>query len=231
MDSDKARSAPAPHARSAVELREIIQTERLGQPFLVWRSADGAQQIVSLEGRDRLTVGRRASNDVVLAGDGEVSRLHGELERLGEEWALSDDGLSHNGTYVNGDRISRKRRLSDGDTIRFGRTVVEYRHPSEGSTVLTSSAPFNAAVETLTETQRRILIALCRPYRRGQAFATPATNHQIASEVFLSVDAVKMHLRTLFRRFEIGKLPQNQKRARLVECAFQWGLVSQKDLD
>jgi pSer/pThr/pTyr-binding forkhead associated (FHA) protein len=231
MGTDEAQPVRAAYARSAVELRQIIQTERLGQPFLIWRSADGAQQIVSLEGRDRLTVGRRPSNDVVLEGDGEVSRLHGELERLGDEWAVSDDGLSHNGTYVNGIRISRKRRLGDGDTIRFGRTVVEYRCPSEGSSVLTSSAPFNAAVKSLTETQRRILIALCRPYRRGEAFATPATNHQIASEVFLSVDAVKMHLRTLFQRFEIGDLPQNQKRARLVECAFQWGLVSEKELE
>ena len=48
--------------------------------------------------------------------------------------------------------------------------------------------------------------------------------------MFLSVDAVKTHLRTLFQRFEIGDLPQNQKRARLVECAFQWGLVSERDL-
>jgi hypothetical protein len=44
------------------------------------------------------------------------------------------------------------------------------------------------------------------------------------------VDAVKTHLGTLFKRFEIADLPQNQKRARLVECSFQWGLVSEKDL-
>jgi len=165
-----------------------------------------------------------------LPGDDEVSRLHAELERLGDEWAVSDDGLSRNGTYVNGARISRKRRLRDGDTIRVGHVLIEYRCPGQGSTALTSAAAFNDVVETLTDTQRRILLALCRPYGQGDQFATPATNQQIASEVFLSVDAVKMHLRALFRRFEVGELPQNQKRARLVECAFEWGAVSEKDL-
>ena len=71
---------------------------------------------------------------------------------------------------------------------------------------------------------------LCRPFKDTAGFATPASNREIAQEVFLGVDAVKMHLRILFKRFQIGDLPQNQKRARLVECAFQWGLISERDL-
>ena len=81
----------------------------------------------------------------------------------------------------------------------------------------------------LTDTQRRVLVALCRPYRDGD-FATPATNQQIAEELFLSVDAVKMHLRTLFGKFALGDLPQNQKRARLAETALQSGAVSRHEL-
>jgi hypothetical protein len=45
-----------------------------------------------------------------------------------------------------------------------------------------------------------VLVALCRPYRDGDRFATPATNQQIGAEVFLGVDAVKTHLRVLFRK-------------------------------
>jgi hypothetical protein len=82
----------------------------------------------------------------------------------------------------------------------------------------------------MSDTQRRILIALCRPYKAGPGFAAPASNNDVAAEVFLSVDAVKTHLRILFKRFEISDLPQNQKRARLVECAFQSGLVTERDL-
>ncbi len=82
----------------------------------------------------------------------------------------------------------------------------------------------------LSTTQRRVLVALCRPYKDGTAFASPATNQQIAEELFLSVDAVKTHLRVLFAKFGIEQLPQNQKRIRLVERAFYSGLIAERDL-
>jgi hypothetical protein len=77
----------------------------------------------------------------------------------------------------------------------------------------------------LTDTQLGILAALCRPIAGGNHFATPATNQEIAEEVFLSVDAVKGHLRTLYRKFGIEDLAHNQKRARLVELAIEGGYV------
>jgi DNA-binding CsgD family transcriptional regulator len=78
--------------------------------------------------------------------------------------------------------------------------------------------------------QRRVLLALCRPFKDGAAFATPATNKQIAEELHLSVDAVKTHLRALFEKFEVTELPQNKKRAGLVERALQSGLVREQEL-
>jgi len=75
-----------------------------------------------------------------------------------------------------------------------------------------------------------VLIALCRPFKDGSGYVTPATNQEVASELFLSVDAVKTHLRTLFQKFHIEDLPQNQKRAKLVERAVSLGLVSRRDL-
>jgi pSer/pThr/pTyr-binding forkhead associated (FHA) protein len=220
----------APHARSAPEIKAIIEAEREALPFVVWRDASGEQRIVSLAADRQLAVGRGSSCDLVLAEDGEVSRTHAELERVGEEWTVVDDGLSRNGTFVNGVRITGRRRLADGDVVRLGSTILEYRSPSESSTVVTSAAAKILSVDSLTDIQRRILLALCRPYKAGGAFATPASNNEIASEVFLSVDAVKTNLRMLFKRFEISELPQNQKRVRLVECAFQWGLLSEREL-
>jgi DNA-binding NarL/FixJ family response regulator len=78
--------------------------------------------------------------------------------------------------------------------------------------------------------QKRVLVALCRPFKEGAAFATPATNQQIADELTLSVDAVKTHLRALFEKFGVEDLPQNQKRVALVERALQSGIVSERDL-
>src|SRR4051812_15531225 len=97
----------APHTATPEELRERIDAERAGAPFLVLRDGAGAQRIVSLadDRPERLSIGRNPSNDVSLPWDEEVSRLHAELERIGGEWTVSDDGLSRNGTFVNGSRI------------------------------------------------------------------------------------------------------------------------------
>src|ERR1700748_1467839 len=77
----------------------------------------------------------------------------------------------------------------------------------------------------LTDTQARILAALCRPISEGDDFATPATNQEIADAVFLSVDAVKGHLRALYRKFGIEDVPQSERRARRVELAVAGGYV------
>jgi pSer/pThr/pTyr-binding forkhead associated (FHA) protein len=218
-----------PHAASPGELKERLDTERRGEPFLLYRDA-GGQRIVPLgTGAERFSVGRDEEMDLAL-DDEQVSLLHAELERIGGQWTVVDDGLSRNGTFLNGERTSGRRRLRDNDELRFGETVVVFRDPAPADAGETAAAPDGPPVERLTETQRRILIALCRPFKEGSSYATPATNKEIAEEVYLSVDAVKAHLRTLFERFELGDVPQNQKRARLVELTLRSGLLTIRDL-
>jgi DNA-binding NarL/FixJ family response regulator len=87
-----------------------------------------------------------------------------------------------------------------------------------------------SGVPTLTPAQQRVLDALCRPYKEESEFATPATNQQIAEELVLSVDAVKTHLRALFRVFDVGEAAQNEKRLRVAEAALRSGIVSMREL-
>jgi hypothetical protein len=221
----------ASHASSPQELRERIEAERRGVPFLVYRDGDGHQQLVELRDENRRSIGRRPDNDIALVWDRGVSRVHAELERVGGEWTVTDDGLSQNGSYLNGARIVGRRRVHDGDAMRFGETIIVFSAPFERNTEPTSAQASSAPdVASLTETQRKVLIALCRPFRYSGSFATPATNQAIADELFLSVDAVKTHLRVLFQKFGVGDLPQNQKRAQLVWRAFQTGVVNARDL-
>ena len=49
-------------------------------------------------------------------------------------------------------------------------------------------------------------------------------------ELFLSVDAVKGHLRALFEKLEVENLPHNQKRVRLVERALESGVLGIREL-
>jgi pSer/pThr/pTyr-binding forkhead associated (FHA) protein len=202
-----------------------------GGSFLVYRDGTGRQRIVVLDGRT-VTVGRDPGLDVALTWDAEVSRLHAHIERLGSRWVVVDDGLSRNGTWVNGQRVSGRQRLEDGDTVRCGSTLVTFSSPppTDDAVSPTVTAADAARTVRVSESQRRVLVALCRPYKGGARYATPPTNQQIAEELHLSVDAVKTHLRGLFTRFDLEALGQNQKRARLVETALRLGVVTDQDL-
>jgi pSer/pThr/pTyr-binding forkhead associated (FHA) protein len=224
-----AQSPLQAHSATPAELRERIEAERRGRPFLVFRDGDGAQRLLDLTRMERLSVGRGAGNELSLPWDTEVSRLHAELEAIAGEWTVSDDGLSRNGTFVNGNRISGRTRLRDGDLLRVGQTSIAYRRPEAEDSMPTQVAGARLALTDLPPTQRQVLVALARPYKHNE-FAVPATNQDIADELHLSVDAVKSHLRTLFQRFGIEHLPQNQKRSRLVAEALQSGLISTRDL-
>jgi hypothetical protein len=213
----------------AAELKAQLELERRGEPFLLYRAGDGSQCLFELEpAASPVTIGRREEAALALTWDSEVSRLHSTIERIGADWVLIDDGLSRNGSYVNGARMLGRHRLEDGDRLCFGETAILYRDPGGGESHSTSPLPANALTIPLTPTQRKVLIALCRPVH-ASAFATPATNREIAEEIFLSVDAVKAQLRVLFERFGLEALPQNQKRARLAASALVGGLLSPRD--
>ncbi len=223
MDGRRVASAP--------ELKAQIEAERAGRPFFVYRNGDDQQAILAVgEGASELWVGRAESADVQLAWDEEVSALHAQIEVVRDECTLVDDGLSRNGSYVNGERVHGRRHLRDGDVIRFGRTEVLYRRPGEDAPEATAIASETPAAATVSPAQRKVLVALCRPYKDGGKFATPATNQEIGAELHLSVDAVKTHMRALFEKLGVGDLPQNQKRVALVERALNAGAVTQRDL-
>ncbi|MCL2533402.1 MAG: FHA domain-containing protein [Nocardiaceae bacterium] len=200
-------------------------------PFLRYTDQAGRPRELTLSvDTPRVTMGRSPDADVALPSDPEVSRLHATIEWIGTDWAIVDDGLSRNGTFVNGERISGRRRLHNGDSIRIGNSAFVFRDLSGQGGESTRIAADLPTVRSLTPTQRSILVALCRPYKHGATFANPASNQEIADEVFLSVDAVKTHLRALFSKFGVEKLPQNQKRLRLVERALHSGVITEHDL-
>lgn len=222
MDSKPSLSAP--------ELKAQIEAEREGRPFLVFRNGEGEQAILPIETNAELWVGRGPSADVRLGWDEEVSALHAQIEVVRDECTLVDDGLSRNGSFVNEERVHGRRHLRDGDSMRFGRTLVVYRRPGEDAPEATVAAGQVPAAATISPAQRKVLLALCRPYKDGDSFATPATNQQIGDELHLSIDAVKTHMRALFEKLEVGDIPQNQKRVALAERALQSGIVNRREL-
>src|SRR3954451_5558746 len=144
-----------PYRSTPQELQERLAAERRGTPFLVLRDDTDAQRIVDLAGAaDRITLGRSPKCDVALVWDPKISRLHAELERVGQEWVVVDDGLSSNGTHVFGTRVAGRRRLQHGDVIQLGDTMVAFCARDGVVARTTLADDLRVAAASVTEAQR-----------------------------------------------------------------------------
>ena len=72
-----------------------------------------------------ITVGRDGENDIPLPGDKFASALHARFDPRGDGVYVEDAG-STNGTYLNGVRLTRSRRLEAGDVVRIGETDFRF---------------------------------------------------------------------------------------------------------
>jgi DNA-binding CsgD family transcriptional regulator len=182
-------------------------------------------ELVPLAG-DRVTVGKDPSNDVVIATDPTVSRLHAVLERVGTGWSLRDLG-SRNGTHVNGERIFGERVLHAGDEIRVGGTRIVYR--MEGGAAAMTATQAAAPPPQLTAREREVLLALCAPLLEGNLFTEPASVRDVAAQLVVTEAAVRQHLLRLYEKFGVPEEAE-RRRVQLANEAITRGAVTVADL-
>ncbi|HEX9961374.1 MAG TPA: FHA domain-containing protein, partial [Pyrinomonadaceae bacterium] len=103
-------------------MREII---------LYIEAPDGRRQQVALE--DEISIGRTNLARVAV-DDAQLSRVHATLWREGDDVWIQDEN-STNGTFVNDDRITGERKLSDRDEILLGSETRIFVESSRRSAV------------------------------------------------------------------------------------------------
>ena len=195
----------------------------VGAQLELWEN--GVRRIVPLDG-SRVAIGTAEGNEVVVAGDPTVSRLHAVFERYAENWSVRDLGSS-NGTFVDGERIFGERSLRSGDELQLGRTRVVFT--MVGSRVTQVPTEVVASPPEITRRERDVLLSLCRPLLRPEAFTEPASVREIAAELSVSDAAVKQHIANLYDKFELYGTAE-RKRSRLANEAVLRGAVSMADL-
>jgi hypothetical protein len=185
-------------------------------PFL---RVEDSGEVISLRG-EVTTVGRGRGVDIRL-DDPSVSRLHAELVRRGPYVYVVDLGLSRNGTRVNGRPVAR-RVLDEGDVLSFG--AARCRIGGIPQEDLAEEAELRrAAAPELTRRELDVLTSLCRPALSDEAFAMPATAHEIAADLVVTEAAVKQHLLRLYQKFRVPEGPN--RRTRLANEVVALGLV------
>jgi DNA-binding CsgD family transcriptional regulator len=212
----------------AADLKARIEAERTGQAFVFWKDVDARQQILMIApDAERITVGRRGDQDIVLDWDKQVSRAHALLEKRGGDWTLIDE-LSQNGTYVNGDRINKRVRLGHKDVMCFGATRITFQDRSRAEEEDSTARASEETWAPMTARDRDVLRALCRPLVDDSG-ALPASNEEIADRVGLSVDSVKARLRVQYERYGLVELRQGEKRTRLARLLLSNGTFKPHD--
>ncbi len=96
----------------------------LGRLVVVASPALGDGDEFSLDSHP-LTIGRAQNNDVPLPDDEYASGRHARFEPRRDGIWVEDIG-STNGTFVNGIRLTRERKLTPGDVVRIGETDLRF---------------------------------------------------------------------------------------------------------
>ena len=108
-------------AAEAEKLR--AQYARPTARFLVL-AGPGLEQGTTVEIESSAVVGRAPGSGVAIDGDEFASAEHAQIDAAADGVWIRDLG-STNGTFVNGSRVTSKRRLQPGDVVRIGETELQ----------------------------------------------------------------------------------------------------------
>jgi pSer/pThr/pTyr-binding forkhead associated (FHA) protein len=86
----------------------------------------------------------REGVSATIAEDSELSRRHAAVRPAAGGFEIEDLG-SRNGTFVNGQKIEGAMRLSGGDTIKIGQTVLALEGVARAAATAVSPTPVAAA--------------------------------------------------------------------------------------
>jgi two-component system NarL family response regulator len=135
--------------------------------------------------------------------------VHAIFIRRGGTFVLEDLG-SHNGTYVNDERLHQVRQLHHGDRIGIGASRILYEDPTQLVDDVTQvSDPGAFAGASFTQRQIQVLRLMARGL----------SNKQIGQRLFVSERTVKAYVSSIFEKLQV------QKRAAAVASALRLGLI------
>jgi hypothetical protein len=114
----------APQQAAAAGLIPQPAARELGRLVVVASPTFQDGEVFTLDAHP-LTIGRAVNNDVSMPDDEYASGRHARFEPRRDGVWVEDIG-STNGTFVNGIRLTRERKLTPGDVVRVGETDLRF---------------------------------------------------------------------------------------------------------
>ncbi len=155
-----AHVTPTPEPSPPTRTHHEAASAELGAGYLLCIE-DGSSHTVPLPGDGELAIGRDPECAIRLV-DAQVSRRHAVITAVGDGVRVTDLDSRH-GTFVNGERVARPRRLLSGDVITLGGAVLVVHRSARAIGVRT--------VVDAAELATRLEIELDRTLRYGRAVA------------------------------------------------------------
>ena len=113
-----------PQQAAAAGLVPSLRGRGLGRLVVLESPTLGPGDEIALDST-AITLGRGRTNDIPLPEDEYASTRHARIEPRRDGIWVEDIG-STNGTFVNGIRLTRERRLAPGDVVRIGETDLRF---------------------------------------------------------------------------------------------------------
>gem|GEM_PF-6333598 len=172
-------------------------------------------------------IGRIDVCPVRIQSDPLVSRRHARLIFAAGWWSV-EDAASHNGTFIGHRRITGETILKDGACFRVGDTVVSVHLPQSGPDQTTPEEHAEPRLLDPNPLQRKILVALARPWLAGYEFPVSPSDAEIAHTLECDVTSIAEAVTNLYE--QAGLSSDVDQRSGLIARAMHERTVTPDDL-
>jgi hypothetical protein len=216
-----------PVARATHERNLEDEARAEGRPYVRYRDGVLFRAFPLSPSASPVDIGRVDVCPVRIESDPLVSRHHARLIFEAGWWSI-EDAASHNGTFIGDRRIPGETILKDGACFRVGDTMLSVHLPESGPEQATLVEHAELRVLDPNSIQRKILVALARPWLAGYELPVSPSDADIARSLGCEVESVADAVTALY---EQAGLPGDvDQRSGLIALAMHERTVTPDDL-
>ena len=216
---------PVARTTHEVNLEDEVRAE--GRPYVRYRDGLLFRAISLTPSASPVDIGRVDVCPVRIESDPLVSRRHARLV-FGAGWWSIEDAASHNGTFIGDTRIPGETILKDGACFRVGDTVLSVHLPESAPDQTTPEEPAEPRRLDPNPLQRKILVALARPWLAGHELPVVPSDADIARTLECDATSIADAVTDLYEQAGLGG--DVDQRSGLIALAMHERTVTPDDL-